>query len=351
MIASLTLLVLAGCGSAPQAGNKETERVLVVMNKTSEASLEIGRYYVKQRGIPGGNVVLITAPEKEQITLEEFRGQVEPLIRNKLKALPKIDYIVLTKGVPLRIQNGAGFSVDSMIASIEEPLPDADLIEPAKVMPKTKNPYYGKSEAFSAAKFGFYAVTRLDGYTVADAKALVDRSLAAKKSDGPFFLDAMVVAKEGGYFEMNESLRSAAPVLKSKKLTVELEETPAFVDPGKALAGYATWGSNDGKFDLSLYKKIKFLPGALAETFVSTSGRTFMPTTGGQSLVADLIAQGVTGVKGYVSEPYTLALARPHILFDRYTSGFNLAESFYAASPLLKWKDVVIGDPLCRPYR
>jgi len=29
----------------------------------------------------------------------------------------------------------------------------------------------------------------------------------------------------------------------------------------------------------------------------------------------------------------------------------NLAESFYAASLVAKWKDVVIGDPLCRPYR
>ena len=58
-----------------------------------------------------------------------------------------------------------------------------------------------------------------------------------------------------------------------------------------------------------------------------------------------------TGVKGYVSEPYTFALAKPDILFDRYTNGMNLAESFYAASQFLKWKDVVIGDPLCDPYR
>jgi hypothetical protein len=28
----------------------------------------------------------------------------------------------------------------------------------------------------------------------------------------------------------------------------------------------------------------------------------------------------------------------------------NLAEAFYAASPVIRWKDVVIGDPLCRPY-
>ncbi|HCM73924.1 MAG TPA: hypothetical protein DIS87_07280, partial [Armatimonadetes bacterium] len=62
-----------------------------------------------------------------------------------------------------------------------------------------------------------------------------------------------------------------------------------------------------------------------------------------QSLIADLIRGGVTGVKGYVSEPYTFAMADPQVLFDRYTRGYTLAESFYAASPILKWKDLVIG--------
>jgi hypothetical protein len=33
---------------------------------------------------------------------------------------------------------------------------------------------------------------------------------------------------------------------------------------------------------------------------------------------------------------------------ERYTSGFTLAESFYAASRFVGWEDVVIGDPLCR---
>jgi hypothetical protein len=38
------------------------------------------------------------------------------------------------------------------------------------------------------------------------------------------------------------------------------------------------------------------------------------------------------------------------MIFDYYTAGFNLAESFYGASLVIKWKDVVIGDPLCNPY-
>jgi len=95
---------------------------------------------------------------------------------------------------------------------------------------------------------------------------------------------------------------------------------------------------------------LSFSPGAIAETAVSTGARTFLPTTGGQSLIVDLIACHVTGVKGYCDEPLLQAVASPTVLFDRYTSGWNLAESFYAASRFVGWEDIIIGDPLCTPY-
>lgn len=94
-----------------------------------------------------------------------------------------------------------------------------------------------------------------------------------------------------------------------------------------------------------------YIPGSIAETIVSTGGRTFnYPPSYGQSLVSDLIREGVTGVKGYVYEPYLDAIAHPDILFDRYTDGYNLAESYYMASVKLSWMDTVIGDPKLAPY-
>ena len=32
-------------------------------------------------------------------------------------------------------------------------------------------------------------------------------------------------------------------------------------------------------------------------------------------------------------------------------SGFNLAEAFYLAMPFVSWQTVVVGDPLCAPFR
>jgi hypothetical protein len=63
-----------------------------------------------------------------------------------------------------------------------------------------------------------------------------------------------------------------------------------------------------------------------------------------------LIAHGLTCGKGYVDEPLLQANASPTIVMDRYTSGYTMAESFYAASHFVGWEDVIIGDPLCCPY-
>ncbi|NIP33921.1 MAG: hypothetical protein GWN18_03175, partial [Thermoplasmata archaeon] len=68
-------------------------------------------------------------------------------------------------------------------------------------------------------------------------------------------------------------------------------------------------------------------------------------------MIADLIAENVTGVKGYVYEPFLSAIAHPDILFERYTAGFNHAESYRMASQYLGWMGVVVGDPKCSPYR
>jgi hypothetical protein len=67
--------------------------------------------------------------------------------------------------------------------------------------------------------------------------------------------------------------------------------------------------------------------------------------------MADLIAHGLTCCKGYSDEPLLQAIASPTIALDRYRSGYTMAESLAAASHFVGWEDIIIGDPLCAPYR
>lgn len=335
------------------------KQVLVVINQNSPDSQAIGSYYVKKRAIPRENVIFIKSNSDANISTANYVSSIEGPVKDHLaKSKNKIDFIVLTKGVPYRLDNDGGYSVDGHLSTmdmkvspIRGDLPSAEDSEQRNEIRRAMNPYFNKREPFSHAKFKMYLVTRLEGYSAADAKALVDRSLAAKREKGPFFFDMAGNRSDGDYGNMNQSLKLAADALEFRDFKVILDNATEFVSPKEPVAGYASWGSNDGAYKRDVYNRVRFKPGALCETFVSTSAFTFSKREHWQSLIADLIEQGVTGVKGYVSEPYTFALARPQILFERYVSGFNLAESFYMASPVIKWKDVVIGDPLCAPYK
>jgi uncharacterized protein (TIGR03790 family) len=367
---AVLFLTLHGCGnSAPIAeiqsakvmSEGDSKRVLVVMNESDTNSVRIASYYLQKRKISRDQLVSLKTSSEENISPERYKSEIEAPIKAALAKNKNIDFIVLTKGVPLRLIDEGGYSVDATLAGMElkfapigqtpgkfgvtEANPDA-------AFKRCINPYFGAKEPFSHAKYGMYLVNRLTGYTVEDVYKMIDHSMIAAPSKSPILLDSQPKFQPGsGYWGMEESMKIANDKLSEKGVNIKYDKSVDFSDGGEPLAGYCSWGSNDPSFNPEVYHQIKFVPGAIAETFVSTSGRTFNPTSGGQSLIADLVHQGVTGVKGYVSEPYTVALCRAEILFDRYTSGYNLAESFYAATPLSKWKDIVVGDPLCRPYK
>ena len=115
--------------------------------------------------------------------------------------------------------------------------------------------------------------------------------------------------------------------------------------------------STDGSVFLDSLNMHPILPhnvwvnGSIAETAVSTGGRSFnIDTSYGQSLVADLLEDGVSGVKGYVYEPYLTAVGSPSVLMNMYAQGFNLAEAHAAANLQTSWMGVTVGDPKMAPF-
>jgi uncharacterized protein (TIGR03790 family) len=353
----IVLTVLIGsCGTAlpnspKRAPRSGAERVLVVINARSTASDSVGRYYARRRGIESTHVVRVDVPDDDELGEIAFQTGIIAPVRAAIEALPvRIDYILLAPGIPIRVARKNGYSVDALVAGMNLSIPPMVGLD-TTWLTRYRNPYFNAQAPFASDRYGMYLVTRLACAHVADCLALVDRAINARASRGPFYFDAMPRrAGDDGYAATNRLLFQAAFHLLAHGVDARLDSTAAFVAPTSAVMGYVSWGSNDQRYDSTAYHAVRFLPGALAETFVSTSARSFGASAGGQSRIVDLIAQGVTGVKGYVSEPYTIAMVQPTILFDRYVRGFSLAESFYAASRMVMWKDVVIGDPLCAPY-
>ncbi len=372
-VAALTAIVVL-CIMCIRARGQGPENVLLVVNKSSKTSAAVGEYYRQKRGIPAGQVCAFKSNDREEISRDIFEHDVlRPILscieRGKLQ--DKILYIVLTKGIPLKISDSAEGANDHASVDSELTLAYQDLARrPHSLRGSLPNPYFnanerGRFRRFSHKQFPIYLVTRLDGYDFADVRALIDRALAPA-SHGRYVLDESWNDNSPG----NVWLREAAVELKRVGIPeslIKLEPTNAFLNEETNVMGYASWGSNDHS-NHSRFLRNNWANGALAAEFVSTDARTFErppknwtigqwndpPETffdgSPQSLIADYIHEGVTGVSGYVYEPFLTACARPQILFPAYVQGLNLAESYYLSLPSLSWQSVVIGDPLVSPY-
>lgn len=332
----------------PQPAN-ESQRVLVVANKNSQDSLSLAAYYMQRRKIPAANLVLVDTPATVAIPEKDYETTMRTPVFKAIEALPyRIDYIAMMYGTPYRLKDWS-HSIDAYLASLYNPQPYMQYLTEAN-MEASRSQYFQKDEEFDSAKYKLFLVTRLDGPDPAAVRRLIDNSINAKPNKGPFLFNKALNRGTESYGFLQSRMDLAAADLKKRGFDVDLTDGSVFQGSPKPLAGYVSWGSNDGRFDAATYAKLSFLPGAIAETFVSTSALDIEKPTPGQSKIRDLIGNGVTGVKGYVTEPYTFSMCWVDILFNRYTRGYNLAESFYMSFPITRWNDVVVGDPLCRPY-
>ncbi len=354
----LLLLLAAVLTLRAQTG----ENVLLVVNKNDAVSRQIAEYYRPRRSVPAKNVCFLQTTSDEEINWKTYEEQIEKPIGECLKkagAIESVYYIVTTMGVPLKVDGpGAGpasehASVDSELALLYGKLKGIHYNRAGGV----PNPFFTRRDtAFQHPLFPIYLVTRLAAYDLADVKAMIDRSLAARNR-GKFVIDLQSPKQEPG----NDWLRNAAMLLPGKR--VVLDETTAPVYNQTDVIGYASWGSNDDHRK-QRWLHFQWLPGAIAAEFVSTSARTFKRPPDSwnyttwedkahwyagspQGLIADLIHEGATGASGNTYEPYLTGCVRPDLLFPAYNQGRNLAESYYLSMVQLSWQGVIAGDPLC----
>lgn len=371
----LLAIVFLVAAATPSSG-QSAENVVVVINEASAVSRRVGDHYIRTRKIPADNVIRINTTTEEQLDFIRYTQTIELPIAQKLSREglhDRVLFIVLTKGVPLRItgtagRKGTGASVDSELSLLYRRLSG----RPFALAGPVPNPYYlggraiREAQPFTHRTQDIYLVTRLDGFSAEDAIALVDRA-QAPASGGRIVLDQRSAS---GDASGDAWLREAAARLRDlgHGERVLLEDGPKPARDIDQVLGYYSWGSNDPQNRVRQVG-MRFVPGALAATFVSSDARTFRPPPDDwrptseaspksdwfagspQSLAGDLIREGVTGLAANVAEPFLDGAVRPDILFPAYLAGFTLAEAYYLALPYLSWQTVVLGDPLCAPFR
>jgi uncharacterized protein (TIGR03790 family) len=82
----------------------EPADVVVIVNKNVPASREVADHYVKARGVPAGNVVVLDLPKDEDISRREYDEKLADPLRKQLNERKgQIKCLLSTYGVPLRV--------------------------------------------------------------------------------------------------------------------------------------------------------------------------------------------------------------------------------------------------------
>jgi uncharacterized protein (TIGR03790 family) len=373
-------VLLALAGLAAVRAEERAARVVLLANSSDEDSLRVARHYAEARGAPSENIIALPMPRAETITWTEFVATiwtplqkelvrqrwidamamdlVDAVGRTKLAASGhRIAHLVVCRGVPLRIAHdperyaaalpfthtpvfriNAG-AVDSELGLLANPNYAINAFVPN---PLHRNDAPTRYEAGQVIK-----VARLDGPTVEDALALVDRAIAAEKAglagrayvdiggnnpDGDRWLESVVV-----------QLRDARIDTDVDRALTTMPATARFDAPALYFGWYA--GEVNGPFKLPGFR---FPPGAIALHIHSYSAQTLRSAE--SNWCGPLIARGATATVGNVFEPYLQLTHRPDLLVRALLRGEAFGDAACYAQPVLSWQTVVIGDPLYRPF-
>jgi uncharacterized protein (TIGR03790 family) len=383
---SLTALVYAFLSSnfaislPAQTNAALAEEMVIVVNRNDPDSLSIGQHYARQRGIPESRIVHLTAPIKETISIAEYANTVaNPLLNALLEnewvkgvkagskdvygrerlsvSIHSIPFVVLIKGVPLRISNDPMLieesstnlptqfrvnngSVDGEIALLLAP-PRTSM---TALVP---NPYFEKTSISPTDTNRLLRVTRLDGPTKANVMNLIDRTLIAEEIGlmGRAYIDT-----GGPHAKGDEWIRAAGAIAEGAFFDIDYETSKRAMDYRDRLDAPAIYMGWYRPHAQAQWRSPRWPvpPGAIGFHLHSFSGTSVRST---QTWLGAFIAQGYCATVGNVYEPYLEHTHRPQVLLAHLISGGSFGEAVALSTPSLSWQSVAIGDPLYRPFK
>ncbi len=344
-------------------------RVLVVSNASFGESKRVAEYYMKKRGIPGGNRCEIKTGSQnldgELLPFDQYDAKIAQPIKKCLERVGKdrILYIVLSFKVPYKMVKAPenhGRAVDSYVA---------DIWQEAQGSTQALNPYFDSavphvgnySPFVSLAEYRkradakhIYSVWRLDAANEALARGLVDKALEAEKTgvSGQACIDRRFgeigKVKTFGYGEGDWDLYRAGEQLKEAGVPVLEDDNDAEFGHAPAPARcddavfYAGWYSLNHYNDAFTWKT-----GAIG---IHIDSQSAMDTHNGPNWSANALMKGITVTSGAVAEPTLWGLPHAGGVVHDLLAGANVGDAFLRNTFWLRWMIINIGDPLYRPH-
>lgn len=392
-VASLLLLLLLTSSEEigrlqAQDSASEASQVVVLYNTRDKSSREVAEFYADARGIPADRLIGLACAHPTVVSRDEYDRQIVGPLRDQLvgrglarfssEVVPgaadqpggvryrmtasKIRYLVTVYGMPYRIGNDTNrtdqFGADTPAhvrkngAAVDNELILLPSDGQYPIAGAANNPFLNHTNpAVINPASGVFLVSRLDGPTPELAKGLVTKALQAERQGlwGRAYFDLRGI-KDGAYRQGDEWIEGAAGIARFLGFDTYVDRASGTLPVGFPLsevALYAGWYDQDvsGPFTLPT---VEFAPGAIAYHIHSYSAGN--PRSDEKHWVGPLIARGATVTMGCVDEPFLQATPNIAVLLGKLARGHNLGEAYLAATPTLSWQNILIGDPLYRPF-
>jgi uncharacterized protein (TIGR03790 family) len=305
------------------------DRLGVVYDSGSPASVRVAAYYAARRAVPPANLIGLAVPEHPVIS----RGDLARLRGVLLDRLPSsVQSLLLVWSIPYAVEC---MSVTTAFAAGYQP----GFCEPGCGR-TTGGPLFDTEGWLPADTTGWLPAMLLPSEDEPLARAVIDRGVKADASrpPGTVYLvrtqDAARNVRAAEYADVQELVGSRVRVL---------EETTPIANSLPDAIAYFT-----GAERVAELHRINFRPGAAADHLTSTAGA--LQTTSQMSAL-EWLRQGATGSYGSVSEPcnHLGKFPNPAVFLDHYSRGDTLLEAYWK-SVAMPGQGLFIGEPLARPF-
>ncbi|MFK7909641.1 MAG: TIGR03790 family protein [Akkermansiaceae bacterium] len=355
----------------------DPKNVAIIYNSRTAASKELALYYATARSIPQENLIGLDVEDKDEISRKEYNSQIQEPLRKifttrgwwtmsrnaqnvELPSASKITTLVCMRGIPFKIQRGPITEknppkLPAHFSKVNEASVDSELaflgVHGISTLGPQTNPYFKKDVAFSKAGISYMLmVGRIDGPDYAISKRLIDDAIATEKRGlwGMCYLDKAL--KGGGYAVgdnwmetiFSTNLKQGIPTVIDRN-----KQTLTSHYPMNDAAIYYGWYTRNQNGPL-LNPTFKFRQGAVAVHLHSYSASQLRNPK--KEWTGPILAKGAAATVGNVYEPYLQLTHHFDVLHDRLLKGYTLVEAAYMSAQALSWQNVVVGDPLYRPF-
>jgi uncharacterized protein (TIGR03790 family) len=316
-------------------GRLDAAQLGLVINDADPYSVAVGGYYAERRGLAPSQVLHVDLPVQERLAPEPFealRARIEAHFGRGIEAL------ALAWNEPFAV---ACNSITGALALGFDP----DLCSRA-CGPSRPSPYFNSPSLRPHAELGMRLSMLLAAGSVEQAKAMIDRGVAADRSLGLRGAPpARVLLATSDDRARNVRAALYPPPGPIAPYNVEVEVLPqAELGERERVLLVQTGGAQVPNLD-----RLQLLPGALADHLTSFGG--VLSGRRGQTTALDWIQAGATASYGNVSEPcnHLQKFPQPQMLLLHYLQGATAIEAYWR-SVLWPQQGLFVGEPLAAPF-